>query len=342
MAVVTLDDATGITYLNHAAELLLRASNEQSRPLKLADLLTLDDHLAQLLTTVLKTASQVHETDYCLRLPHEDMPLYVSLRLTPLFAAPQSRDVRGLMMIIEPPPRFANPHPFEMMERFGTMAAILNHEIKNPLAAIRAAAQYLASKLEPAAQGMTRLIGEEVERIRVIIDELEIFSNPERIKTEPVNIHQVLRTALEVCGEYLTNIRIAEEYDPSLPPAQANENLLLQALRNIIKNAAEAMENTPDATLTLSTQYQAGHYRQLADGGRESVPLTIYVADNGPGVPEDIRPRLFEPFVSRKAQGRGLGLSIVAKIISDHGGVLDYRPRKEVGSRFRIRLAVAK
>jgi two-component system, NtrC family, nitrogen regulation sensor histidine kinase GlnL len=331
-----------ITYLNDAAQALFRVSKTQS-PLPLKELLKDAGRLPALASVVLKTGARAMETDFPLHLRHEERAHYVTLQLAPVYADTQLHEVSDVLMLIDPPPQFARNQPFAMMEHASTMAAILNHEIKNPLAAIRAAAQHLGPKQGAAGQQMTSLICDEVERIRQMIDELEIFSNPQQIKTEPINIHQVLRTALSVNSNYLGHITIREEYDPSLPPAQGNERLLLQALRNIIKNAAEALtENSAGHELRLITSFQTGHYRQGPEGERLSFPITVDIMDNGPGVPTDIRSRLFEPFVSRKASGKGLGLSIVSKIIADHKGSIEYLPVEPYGSCFRIRLPIAK
>jgi two-component system, NtrC family, nitrogen regulation sensor histidine kinase GlnL len=340
-ALVVIDDALVIQQLNYAAEHLLRISREQSGKLSLKQVMQSAEGLEMLVKQVQKSGSLARETDYPLMLVQEKKPVFVTLQLVPL-SGDVTTGIHRFLLQLEPPPRHSNPKSLEMVDRLATMAAMLNHEIKNPLSAIRAAAQHLSCKLDEAGKTLTSMIGDEVERIRYIIDELEIFSNPQQIATAPLNLHHVLRTALEVNAEYLQGIKIMEEYDPSLPEAQVSERLLLQALRNIIKNAAEAMAGREGSILTLRTRYQVGGYRQEKDGSKRAVPLTIEIIDNGPGVPEDIRHHLFEAYVSRKESGKGLGLAIVTKIIADHQGVIEYVPIQPHGSCFRLQLPAVK
>jgi two-component system nitrogen regulation sensor histidine kinase GlnL len=221
------------------------------------------------------------------------------------------------------------------------MAAMLAHEIKNPLSGIRGAAQLLEQDAEPAGRGLTRLICEETDRIVALLDRMEAFADHRPIDRRPVNIHEVLeRVRRAAQSGFARHARFVEEYDPSLPPVDGNRDLLVQAFLNLVKNAAEALPRG-DGQIVLSTAYRHG-LRLAAAGGeaRRHLPLMISVADNGSGIPEDLQPYLFDPFVTTKRSGTGLGLALVAKVVGDHGGVveLDSRPRRTV---FRVFLPVA-
>ena len=221
------------------------------------------------------------------------------------------------------------------------MAAMLAHEVKNPLSGIRGAAQLLEQDADPAARELTQLICDETDRIVALVDRMEAFSDHRPIEREAVNIHEVLERVRKAAQSgFARHVHIVEVYDPSLPPVHGNFDLLVQAFLNLVKNAAEALPNT-DGEITLTTAYRHGLRLTRPGGeGRQHLPLMVSVTDNGSGIPEDLRPHLFEPFVSTKRNGTGLGLALVAKVIGDHGGVIEFesQPRRTV---FRVFLPVA-
>ena len=211
------------------------------------------------------------------------------------------------------------------------MAAMLAHEVKNPLSGIRGAAQLLERDLEAGNRDLTRLICDETDRIVALVDRMEMFSDERPLERGPVNIHEVLNHVRRLARSgFARHVRFLERYDPSLPPVYGNRDLLVQAVINLVKNAAEAVPEAGGEIL-LTTAFRQG-VRLAVPGGQDRVdlPLCIGVQDNGSGIPEDLRAHLFEPFVTSKVGGKGLGLALVAKVIGDHGGVIeiDSEPRR--------------
>jgi len=220
------------------------------------------------------------------------------------------------------------------------MAAMLAHEVKNPLSGIRGAAQLLEQDADPAGRELTQLICDETDRIVALVDRMEAFTDHRPLERQAVNIHEVLDRVRKIARSgFARHVRIAEEYDPSLPPVHGNHDLLVQVFLNLVKNAAEATPSS-GGEIAVATAYR--HGLRLAGPGsdtRVNLPLMVSVTDNGPGIPDDLKPHLFDPFVTTKRNGTGLGLALVAKVIGDHGGVIEFdsQPRRTV---FRVFLPV--
>ncbi len=221
-----------------------------------------------------------------------------------------------------------------------TMAAMLAHEIRNPLLSIKGAAQLLGSTVNADDAPLASLIVNEVARIDQLITTLDPLAQAPKQAMEPLNVHELLGHAqLAVKAAMPQSVQFEIQYDPSLPEISGNRDQLVQALINLMKNAAEAAEMVAMPKIILSTRYVLGEARRNASGAR--LPIAISVSDNGRGVPPAFVPNLFAPFATTKTSGRGLGLAITARIAEEHGGLVVHDVPEQGGARFTLYLPIA-
>lgn len=231
----------------------------------------------------------------------------------------------------------------------GIMAGLLAHEIKNPLSGIRGAAQLLADEGDEDSRDLTQLICAEVDRVARLIDEMEIFGDAAPPDMERNNIHEILGHVRQVAQKgFARHVTFYEEYDPSLPKILGHRDSLVQLFLNLVKNAAEALGKNPDVAkpkeIRFRTAYRHG-INIVPDGSDRIVPLPIEICviDNGPGVPLVVEKNLFDLKMPPQGTRRGFGLALVAKIIADHGGMIEYARRDDPPQTlFRILLPMAK
>jgi two-component system nitrogen regulation sensor histidine kinase GlnL len=221
---------------------------------------------------------------------------------------------------------------------------VLAHEIKNPLAAIRGAAQLVARKLEEGDRSLTRLIVDEVDRIAQLVDRMQRLGRERAEPIAPVNLHAAIRRAWETLEAGGADLTLREEFDPSLPPVLANEGALVQVLVNLLANARDACSVAAQPEIVIRTRFVSGFVTSVMRLGRAvKLPIEVSVSDNGPGVDPALRDDIFEPFVSSKKNGQGLGLALVRKLVADMDGRIGH-DRDEGGgwTNFRVHLPIAR
>ena len=224
------------------------------------------------------------------------------------------------------------------------MAAVLAHEIKNPLSGIRGASQLLEGAISDNDKPLTALIRSEVDRICGLVDRMTIPTQDVNMLEVPVNIHEVLDRVQQLAQTgFGSHIHFVTHYDPSLPDVRGDHDLLIQAFLNLVKNAVEACPHKK-GEIRLATAYRSGiGMTSPQDGARHKLGVEVTITDNGPGIDPAVRNRLFEPFITSKKHGSGLGLALTAKIISDLGGMIDCESLVEsggTGTMFRTLLPI--
>jgi len=337
--ILVLSGDNGVVYANPAAEQFISVSQAVLKRQRLDDLVAFGCPLLALVEQVRRTEATVNEYGVEVLMPRVD-----GVKLVDVFSGPLPEQP-GLIMLMLQQRSMAQMIERQLTHRAAArsvsgMAAVLAHEIKNPLSGIRGAAQLLEPVLGDEDRALTQLICAESDRIRKLVDRMEVFGDERPLALEPVNIHDVLNHVRRI-GEtgFARGVTIVENYDPSLPMVPGNRDKLVQAFLNLMKNAAEAIQEQADAgRILLTTAFRPGIRMTVpGTGTRVSLPLCIEVEDNGPGVAEHMKAHLFDPFVTTKRTGTGLGLALVAKIIGDHGGIIecDSEPKRTV---FRVML----
>lgn len=322
--VLYVDPEGRIEQANVAAEIFFSASGAVLRRHPLSYFVPFGSPILTLVDQVSHTGAAVNEYKVDISSPRIGSEKMVDIYATPVADHP------GYVTLLLQERTMAEKIDRQLTSRGAArtvtgLAAMLAHEIKNPLSGIRGAAQLLEQSADDDDRALTRLIMDEADRIVKLVDRMEVFSDERPIDREPVNIHAILDHVKRLAKSgFARDIQIVEEYDPSLPPVFANRDQLVQVFLNLVKNAAEALGSDPEAEIVLSTAFRPGiHLSVPGSRDRVSLPLEFCVRDNGPGVPDDLLPHLFDPFVTTKTNGTGLGLALVAKIIGDHGGVIE-------------------
>lgn len=335
-AVVAVAADNRIRFVNHAAEQLLGAGAPLLNGQSLEDLVPSDTPLIAIIEQCRRTGASVAESEVHMESPR------IGVHDVDVRATTWSEDPEVVILTLQER-SIARQIDRQMIQRGAArsvtaMAAMLAHEVKNPLSGIRGAAQLLEDAIDGDDRQLTQLICDETDRIVALVNRMDSFADDQPPARGAVNIHEVLDHVRRLAASgFARHVNIVELYDPSLPPVFGNRDQLVQVFLNLIKNAAEAAPGT-GGEIQLMTRYRHGT-RLAVPGGHEHIdlPLEITVRDNGAGIPDDIKAFLFDPFVTTKQNGTGLGLALVAKIIDNHGGMIDVdsSPRR---TEFRVLL----
>jgi two-component system nitrogen regulation sensor histidine kinase GlnL len=339
--VLTVSPDGTVADANVAAEQFFKASIPMLRRHRLRELVPFGSPLLALVEQVRQRGAAVNEYKVDLATPRNPGERLVDLHVAPLAEYP------GHVVVMLQERSIADKIDRQLTHRGAArsviaLAAMLAHEIKNPLSGIRGAAQLLEQSAGDDDRSLTRLICDETDRIVKLVDRMEVFADERPVEREPVNIHVVLDHVKRLAHSgFARHIKFTEDYDPSLPMVLANRDHLIQVFLNLVKNATEAIgDGAADGEIHLTTAFRPG-VRLSVPGSqaRVSLPLEFCVKDNGPGVPEDLMPHLFDPFVTSKPTGSGLGLALAAKIVGDHGGIIECesQPRRTV---FRVLMPI--
>lgn len=319
---IQLGTNNSIVYLNTAAETFFEASMGYLKGLPFTELLPDDTPLLEMVKNVRYSGNSITDHDLVLE------GIRIGVRIVNVGVSPlPGKDGHVVISFFERSlaQRLHNQQQSRGAARsVSGMAAMLAHEVKNPLSGIKGAAQLLAQTIDEQDQPLAKLICDETDRICELVDKMEGFADERPLKRSEVNIHEILNHCIRLATAGFGNrANFKEEYDPSLPATLGNKDVLIQLFLNLLKNACEAI-SAENGEVRVTTSYQQGMSVKVGGSGdRLGLPLMITIQDNGIGIPSELLDNLFDPFVTTKSNGTGLGLAFVAKAIADHGGFVE-------------------
>lgn len=345
-AVLVIDTLRNVLYANTAAEALLGFSRSMLEGKPLSEVLVLNDEWHQLLQQAAAYSQGVVGRELPLqwnKAGKSSSKVNVHINACKLSGIEENSQIVMLIPCDVNDKLGGQALQKHVMRSASVMSEILAHEVRNPLSGIRGAAQLLEHGVSGEDRPLVDLIRNEVDRIGHLLNQVEYFSCSNPIKTSPLNIHEVLRYVVMVAKQgFASEVVIEEQYDPSLPLVQGNRELLIQALLNLIKNAAEALKDNPYPRIVLHTTYRSGYRVVNSNNEVVALPICVQVQDNGPGISVNLRQHIFDPFVTDKPSGKGLGLPIVAKIAANHQGVVLIEDTEAGLTTFSLLLPAAK
>jgi two-component system nitrogen regulation sensor histidine kinase GlnL len=310
--VLGIDAGERIRFVNGEAAELLAGVGRGLLGRRLDEVFGADAPIIAIARRALDGASGVAEADVALIGPG------FALGHANVAAAPVGENGYIALVLTRPPRARAAP-----AAAASSAARTLAHEVRNPLAGIRAAAQLISRADDPESAALAKLIVDEVDRVRRLTDRIDPLGAVDAPRFDRFNIHEALDRVRKLVGSSAPDIMIRERYDPSLPLVRGDLDQLIQALLNVAKNAAEAVSGQDDGEIAIATSYRSGVKFRSAASGAARAQLEVQIVDNGPGLHPDVADRLFEAFATTKRDGMGLGLTVAADIIARHDGRIE-------------------
>ena len=316
-AIIVINENDDIIFLNYASEILFSESKKTLLKCNLKKILPTDNQIFSLIQQVKKQKYNTIQYDISINdFNKKNLLVDIEAGLNNSNEIILSFHKRSIAEQIDRSVVQKNMHSVT------GLSALMAHEIKNPLSGIKGAAQLLNDVVDSSDKDLTKMIIEEVDRIGELVGRVSSISENNIIKKTPLNIHDVIQRVINIAKtSFAKNCEIKEVFDPSLPEVYGDMNSLIQVFLNLVKNAAESDK---DGNIIIKTGYRHGfNIKVSGNNNKLKLPIYINIIDNGPGIPDSIKSHLFEPFVSSKYGGSGLGLSIVSSIIEEHGGIIE-------------------
>ena len=339
--VFMLDENDRFLWLNHAAEGFFHSSQAMLVPMQMSELLISDSPFFSLVRRARQSERPV--SDKSLRLISPKFGVRnAAIQVTPLPVS-ENVDERGAVLVTLQEQGLSDKLAAQNTVKsaalsMSKMTSLLAHEVKNPLAGIKGAAQLLETEIPEESRELSSMIVTEADRITALLNRIENLSSDMPVQLKDVNIHEILDHCIRITtASFGRHLEIKCHYDPSLPNIDADPDLLVQCFLNLFKNASEVTDDK--GILTLTTSYNLSRYLSTSQSFQVHLPLQIEIEDNGSGIPEELQDYIFEPFISGKQSGSGLGLAMVASVVADHGGAISV-DTSPAGTCFTVNLPI--
>ena len=339
--VFMLDENDRFLWLNHAAEGFFHSSQAMLVPMQMSELLISDSPFFSLVRRARQSERPV--SDKSLRLISPKFGVRnAAIQVTPLPVS-ENVDERGAVLVTLQEQGLSDKLAAQNTVKsaalsMSKMTSLLAHEVKNPLAGIKGAAQLLETEISEESRELSSMIVTEADRITALLNRIENLSSDMPVQLKDVNIHEILDHCIRITtASFGRHLDIKCHYDPSLPNIDADPDLLVQCFLNLFKNASEVTDDK--GILTLTTSYNLSRYLSTSQSFQVHLPLQIEIEDNGSGIPEELQDYIFEPFISGKQSGSGLGLAMVASVVADHGGAISV-DTSPAGTCFTVNLPI--